>query len=94
MVNNAQSDSNTKIKLISSNYESNITTHDDLNRTVYDEWKMTFYDDLKRAMSNKSMMTSYGRNLDVKDYEIVDFYDRNTTVSDFSWDLLFDILYK
>ena len=28
-------------------------------------------------------LTSYSENLEVQGYEIVDFYDRNTTVSDF-----------
>ena len=32
---------------------------------------------------NETNMTSNGENLGVEDYEIVDFYDRNTTVSYF-----------
>ena len=44
----------------------------------YDDSNMTFYDE-----SNE--------NLGVQDYEIVDFYDQNTTVSNFLCDSLFEI---
>ena len=44
--------------------------------TFYDESNMTFYDE--------SFMTSHGQNLEIQGKKIFDFYDQNTTVSDFN----------
>ena len=66
--------------------ESNMTFYDDSNKALYEWWNtlgkhmMESIDDIW----NETNMTSYGEDLEVQDYEIVDFYDRNTTVSDFS----------
>ena len=72
---------------------------DDSNMTFYDDWNVTkWWNGLGEHMMesigdiwSETNMTSYGENLEVLDYEIVDFYDRSTTVSDFSWDSLFEI---
>ena len=44
-------------------------------------WKTIDYD-LNEFFDNPNMR-SYGENLGVQDYDIVDFYDKNTTVSYF-----------
>lgn len=72
--------------------ESNVTSYDDLNMTISDELNMTFYDDSdmifydesKMIISNESIITSYGENLKLQGYEIVDFHDQNATVCEFS----------
>ena len=46
-----------------------------MNLTMSDESNMRFYDGANMTLYDESNMTFY---------EIVDFYDRNTTVSDFS----------
>ena len=51
-------------------------SYDNLNMTFYDESNMTFYDE--------SFMTSNGENLGIQGKKIFDFYDQNTTVSDFN----------
>ena len=69
---------NIEIKVNSTYGES----YEDLNLTMSDESNMRFYDGANMTLYDESNMTFY---------EIVDFYDRNTTVSDFSWDSLFAI---
>ena len=50
--------------------------------TIYDDSKMKFYEE-------SNMIHDVKYDHDVKDYEIIDFHERNTTVSKFSWDWLF-----
>ena len=45
---------------------------------------MTIYDDSKMKFYEESNMILYSENREVKDYEIIDFHERNTTVSKFS----------
>ena len=62
--------------------ESNKKLYDDLDMTSY-EWWNTVWETIDYEW-NETNMTSYGENLGVQGYEIVDFYDQNTTVSNFS----------
>ena len=66
----------------------NMTMSDESNITLSEWWNLTTLwetiDDEGSEFFDDPNMTSYGENLGVQDYEIVDFYDRNTTVSDFS----------
>ena len=64
--------------------ESNMAFYDESNMTFYDESNMTFYDESNMTFYDESFMTSHGQNLGVQGKEIFDFYDRNTTVSDFN----------
>ena len=90
-IRNFQFDFNIEIKINSTygefNEELNMTKNDESNMTLYgwtlyDWWN--FSSETIDDGCNETNMTSYGENLGVKDYEIVDFYDRNATVSDFS----------
>ena len=45
--------------------------------TIYDDSKMKFYEE-------SNMIHDVKYDHDVKDYEIIDFHERNTTVSKFS----------
>ena len=69
-----------------------MTFYDESNMALH-EWWNTLVDDMVDSIDNgwnETNMTSYGENLDVEDYKIVDFYDRNTTVSYFFWNSLFE----
>ena len=58
-----------------------MTFDDESNMALYEWWNTWEIIDYEWNGTN---MTSYGENLGVQDYEIVDFYDQNTTVSNFS----------
>ena len=45
---------------------------------------MTIYDDSKMKFYEESNIILYSENREVKDYEIIDFHEQNTTVSKFS----------
>ena len=55
-----------------------MTFDDESNMALYEWWNTWETIDYEW---NETNMTSYGENVEFQDYAIVDFYDRNTTVS-------------
>ena len=55
-----------------------MTFDDESNMALYEWWNTWETIDYEW---NETNMTSYGENVGFQDYAIVDFYDRNTTVS-------------